>query len=606
MRREVWLLLATGWIAGCSGGGGGSGDASAGDVPGDDVPGNADQAVPVDDRGAPAEHPALDGPISETAVPPPGDAPADLRPPASGAPLPGGVLAPRRLLEGAARLTGQGWSSCSHQPPAPGQPAPERWCSVMKPGATPGSTELWVLNLDQAVTVGVPACDGSSPACRRLTTNLWASNAVLGGPVHPYSHEFHGDTLIFYADALSGKDEVYRGPVYAWRPGWAEARRISSPRAVICWGHPEQALAHCLNDFVGPAMRPESVQLGAGPIADIANNVLAPLPFMRTSRPGSIIAWEAGFSPRGDTFVLSSPDPDPLVEAVRVIPTSQLQGTGAMPVEILRDATSWSMSRTGKKIFFYRPEPAAGSEGKSLYAADFPSGANVIKLVTGIRDYLLLGDDTRDVGVAYLLGVGGFRSALRLLTDLGNPASAVTIFEYEGELEGIALSLDDRFTAWSDSRFNLRVVRHGDQVSCDLNTTARKDAFAPTFLKSAGLVFWKEDSDEGPDRLDGYLANPDGCTGKRRFGLAVDFTIPIGDRAVVFGDELDSDRGLVTLKYVPIAGGKEWPATEPFRIHDRVDNSSVIVLSEDPLLLLFRVLGATPADAETFVFGPVP
>src|SRR5437868_2117077 len=45
------------------------------------------------------------------------DAPASLRPPQSGLPLPAGGPQPHRFLAGGAELTGQGLSSCSHQEP---------------------------------------------------------------------------------------------------------------------------------------------------------------------------------------------------------------------------------------------------------------------------------------------------------------------------------------------------------------------------------------------------------------------------------------------------------------------------------------------------------
>ena len=116
-----------------------------------------------------------------------------------------------------------------------------------------------------------------------------------------------------------------------------------------------------------------------------------------------------------------------------------------------------------------------------------------------MRDYLVLGDPAAatDVGVAVLTEVDARTTALRLVRDLTNPAAAPTVFSATGMLEGVQVSPDVRFTAWSDQGFNVRVVRHSDLASCDLNNTPRNDAFHPDFTASGGLVFWKETADTG-------------------------------------------------------------------------------------------------------------
>ena len=192
------------------------------------------------------------------------------------------------------------------------------------------------------------------------------------------------------------------------------------------------------------------------------------------------------------------------------------------------------------------------------------------------------------------------------MPDAANPAAASTVFRYTGMLEGVQLSPDGRFTTWSDQGFNQHLVRHADLASCELNLVPRDDAFQPAFLDRAGLVFWKENPDPGSDRLDGFLANPDGCQGKRRFGVGVDFFLPVGDRALVFGDELEPIASTVTLKYAAIAGGREWPAAGPVRIHGHVDNSSVVLVGDRPMLVLFRVAAGGPAPEGTYLFGPAP
>jgi hypothetical protein len=516
-------------------------------------------------------------------------------PAASGLPLPVGVSPPRRFLPPKAQLVGQGFSSCSHHEPASGDG--DRWCAFMTPGAN-GATDLWVIDLTRTAADALPPCDGSSPLCLRLTTNLWTGTAIGLGPIHPYSHEFYGDTLLFYADAVSAPADLHRGPVYAWRPGWSQARRISGPLAIGCWAHEDLLLATCWEDFTGDAMTSESFVLSAGAISATADVTLPSLGNIRPYRTGNALAWQSGFSPKGDLFVYSSADPDPAVESLHAIPVEQIGR--AAPTEIVHDASSWEISPAGERVYFYRAEGV--TEQRALFTADFPSGANATKLASGVHDHLLFGDAMKDQGIAFLIELSGEVGTLRFLRDPHMPATAAALFTYTSMLEDVNVSPDLRFTAWSDGHFDMRIVRMSDGRSCDLNTTAKHDAFAPAFLEHAGLVFWQEDSAVVEQQLDGFYANPDGCQGKQRFGEGVDFTIPIGDRALVFGDELDVGTSAVTLKYAALAGGA-WPAAGAVRIHENVDNSWIVPVGPQPRLLVFHVSKGGPSEEGTYVFS---
>jgi hypothetical protein len=219
----------------------------------------------------------------------------------------------------------------------------------------------------------------------------------LNGPLHPYAHRFHGDTLIYYADAVSGPRDVHRGPAFAWRPDWAQPRRIASNSAIECWGHPRALVAYCLEDVSGNPNHPTSAELRAGPIADRDGIVLPSLGRIRPYREDNIPAWQGSFSPAGDRFVFSSADPDPAVETLKVIDTAQL-GLSA-PAEVARDAGMWQLSHDGQRVFFLRAD-APGSEVNDLYVADLPSGANAVKLATRADLVTVLGDvdEGRDRG----------------------------------------------------------------------------------------------------------------------------------------------------------------------------------------------------------------
>jgi hypothetical protein len=503
------------------------------------------------------------------------------------------------LIEDPARLTGSGPTACSHQEPATGDG--HRWCVFSKPGPSPAETELWTVDVT-AAAAAAPRCDGSSPGCLHLTSKLW-TEFPLGGPVHPYSQEFHGDTLVYYAEAVSAAHQLHRGPVFAWRPGWTQPRRISSGETVMCWGHARLPVAHCLEDLVGPVMMPDLVELRAGTLVDADGPGLPSVGWIRTYANGAP-SWQAGFSPQGDLFAISSPDPDPAVEALRIVATSDL---GRAPArEVLRDASSWEIAPGGRQVLFFRQETR---DQKVLYLADLPTGANLTRIDAGVSDFLFVPESGREDNLIYVTESDPDHGAFHLLRDLTRPSSAVTLFSYSDPFEDVRVSDDLRFTAWVDAHFNIRVVNNGDLGSCDLNATPRRAGFAPVFLQSAGLVFWNEESAGDLDRRDGFLADPAGCRGKRRFGQDVELILPVGDRGVVFTDELDLGNSRVTLKYAAIAGGKEWPAAGPVRIHDNVDGSSVFLVGSPagtgPVLLLFRVVGGGP-DQGTYVFGPLP
>jgi hypothetical protein len=601
-RASLCWLVAAGVLA-CDGSNGsrpppadpaGTPDAASPDASPEAAAPAVDAAVTPDQAAAP------DAFVHPPDAAAPGDArlePDLLQP--SGLPLPASVPAPRRFLSGNDRLTGGGGlGACSHQDPPSGNG--DRWCGFIRGTAGAATAELWVMNITRAAADGVPPCDGSSPACIRLTRTLW-TEFPLSGPVHPFSHQFSGDTLLFYADATSGPSQLHRGPVYAWRPGWSQPRQISSGKAVMCWAHDGVAVAHCLDDLIGDPMSPEAIELRAGPLADAADLTLPTFGRIRPSRKGNSLAWQAAFSPKADYFLVSSPDPDPDVEALRIVETAQIGK--ATPREILRGMEFWEPSPQSRSLFFVRADSA---EEKSLHVAEFPTGANPTKLTPALADFIVLGDPAGEQGIAYVTYLGKQTYSYRLLRDLTMPASATTLFTFEDMLEGLNVSRDMRFTAWADTHFDLRVVRHSDLASCYLNTTPKHDAFHAEFLHSAGLVFWKEDADDGADRLDGYLADPDTCMGKQRFAYGLDFSIPIGDRLLVFGDEFDGNSARVTLKYAEIADGKRWPAAGAVRIHANVDDASVFVLGEKPLLMIFQVTAGGSAEEGTYLFGPAP
>ena len=511
----------------------------------------------------------------------------------SGIPLPAGVAPPRRILDGRWKLTGGGSNSCSHQDPPSGDG--DRWCAFSTAGAG-GAVELWVVDVSKVAAGANPRCDGSEAGCLRLSERLWTAFSIYG-PAHPYSHAFEGDTLIFYEGVASKADAVHRGVVRAWRPGWPRAKGISSDTGLLCYGHLRVPVALCIEDVVGSPEHPDSFEIHAGSLADPAGPALPAVgrlrPFLSS---GGDAAWGWGFSRDGERLALSSPDPDPAVQSIRVVATAEI---GQKPAaEIVRDAATWTISNDGRRIYFTRGRPGGGT---ALFVADFPGGAGATKLADDLDDYLLLGSGAADQGLGVVSRVSGGHLTFSLLSAPGTEAHA--IFTGSDMLEGLAVSSDLRYTGWVSAMFQARVVRNADLDTCMLNSDPARASYSPRFLDGSALVLWEEDGADDNTRRDGFYGRPD-CQGRTLFAQGLEFLHPIGDRAVVYGDEVDA-RYAVTLKYAPIAGGATWPAA-PVRVHERVKtDKGVILLGTRPLLMVFEAGG--DADREgTYVFGPAP
>ena len=223
-------------------------------------------------------------------------------PPGSDAASPAGA---QRLLPARSQLLGLHGSACNYGPASNGAGA-ARWCAVSRPGAILGTLELWVLNVTAArANPAAPRCQTSNTAdCIKLTSNLFASQPE-GGPAFPTAHRFHGDTLIYYANAVSAPSELYKGPVFAWKPGWTEGRQIASSNGVLCSGHSRADVAVCIENISALGVEPmtwdvHAGRIDAGPMKKVAQ-IIPVHPQTEASQ------WGSGFTATGDYFTFSTP-----------------------------------------------------------------------------------------------------------------------------------------------------------------------------------------------------------------------------------------------------------------------------------------------------------
>ncbi|HXI59395.1 MAG TPA: hypothetical protein VNO55_25185 [Polyangia bacterium] len=589
---------------------GGADDKSSGDSSGQVDGRSDDQTTPVDandaanDADASADvvvDAAADASIADRSD---DGASADGLPsfPRTGLPLPDGVRPPQKLLGEAATLTGgRSISSCSHQDPGSGDG--HRWCAFSVPAAEAMATELWVIDVTLAASGSIPTCDGSSPSCLRLTTNLWTEFPLIG-PGHPYAQAFDGDTLIFYADAISGHEQVHRGPVYAWRPGWTAARKLTSDQGLLCNGSEHAAVAICMDDLRGDPVKPDSFQLRAGTLADQTGGALPLVGQIQPVDRSGHSSWQAGFSRAGDVLAVSSPDPQSGLPVLSVVATGAIGVTPPSP--IITDASSWALSDDGHRVYFYGGD-LPDSELHELFVANFPDGTGATPLASSVQDYEVLGDGALDRGLVYLteLDASTRQAAFVLMPDAGTPAHTQTLFSYRGFLEGVRLSRDQRNTVWLSGGFVATAVHNDTLDTCTLNTGSNA-AFELQILDNAGLVFWTEDANDDLYGRDAYVTTPASCTPKQRFARGMYWYTPVGDRGLVFGDELGSFDRTVTMKYAGAASDDSgWRLKEPVRIDEQAD-PEFIALDVTATLVLYVKQHGDAATNGTYLFGPVP
>jgi hypothetical protein len=547
-----------------------------------------DAASPIDDAAtvdtAPQDGPSLDAS---------GRSDVDL-PDLASVPLPADVTPPRQIVAGRVTLAGDGDSACTGL--SGGSIAGDRWCAFKRP--VQQGTELWVVNLSKAVAGTVPACDGTSPDCLRLTQTLWTDEPILG-PRQWLAHRFDGDTLIYHADARSRPDDPYTGPIYAWRPGWTAPRLLASS-AYACYGHPVQAVALCIDNVTYDAADPVEFDLRVGDLEQPSGAVLPLVDHVLYARANRQQGYHVGFSNDGRRAIytsarsLDSPTPD-----LRLYPLGSSFSPGQT---VIPDVVAWQLSLDGTRIYYL--SGFKDGEG-ALSTADFPSGANAHASLVRTGRYVVLGSaQGEDRGIGYFRqGSGRFLSEYRVIRDRQLLTDTALVFRYSEPLEDFHLSPDGRYTGYAKADptqgFNGYLVSGDGLGECILNTPQGPPAFEYFFLDDSRLVFWEEQSADDSAFSDGWFGKPEGCHDRRLFSRHVYFYTPIRNEGLLYGDELELTTITFALKYAALKAGATWPSSGPMRIHDHV-TYPLTFLRPGRTQILFQV--NAPAEAESGIF----
>ena len=523
------------------------------------------------------------------------------------------------LAEGTVELLGDQIGSCSHQPPArAGGVAPERWCAFAR-GHAPGEpAALWVVNLDRARTGQAP-CDGSSPHCLQLTTNLWTGDPVFS-PSHPRLHGFFGDTLFFYTDSTSGNgDDAFEGIVQAWRPGMTQGRVISGAKGYYCFGHERTAAAVCLTNqgnvpVAGSTSSALEFDLLAGSVEGGPVGALPLIERIRPYDPGGELVWGASFSPTGEYFAFATKVPDapaaqpgaPALQRLRVVRSTELGVTA--PREIMRDLARWTIAPDGTKIFFLRnvSTDANNESSGTLHMADFPSGENLVTLAQSVGGYEVYGRPGQPVQALGLYqNPQADHASFRLMRDLSQPGNLVTVAD---QIDDALVSPDLRFAYYQDSDAEgetISVIARTDGTGkCQLNQNKGRTAFSVSFLPAWGRVAWVEDAGgaTGPgSNFEGWLGDPASCTPLQRFSTNLGYYDSTRD-GIIYG-EPDAPGTTMALRYAPFNS----TGVDLAKANLLTSRAGLTTAFVDTRYLVYTVAAATAAGVAPglFVHGPL-
>lgn len=513
----------------------------------------------------------------------------------------------RLLASGFMPVGPGGHDTCSHEEGA----QTDRWCAFYK--TEPAGTELWVLNMTQALAGYEVACDGTSPLCRRLTSKLW-TDRVGSSEYHPWVHRFDGDTLIFYTETTAVLDTFYEGEIYGWRPGWGEAKQLTGSHGVSCMGHHRSAAVVCRTEptvevslqFGVERRTAKDYRFSLG-VLQSGNDALVDIGVLPLAS-GSLasIQQQAVFSKNGRWLFLAQPG----VKAADGSFTSDLLGLelaqlgAAQPKLIAEHVRLWLPAYDDQGLYFLDGVSTTAEGGSELSRLEFDTGVRTV-VATNVTDYARLSAHDEfwpegDEGVFYLERLPGEKTvSLKLLPDVFNPASSVLVGR---DLEKIQVAIDQAHTFHLTRESGGSAVAHvrrndGSGGDCVLSNP-HVDAFSGHFSDAGKRVFWLQLSDTGFH--EGWVALPS-CSERKKFAPAVLSYLPIGDELVAFTAE---EEKATPLRIARTSSVGDVPL-EVQEIHESADTPNRILTVNGARYLVFQGFSKSPENAGIFVHGPL-
>lgn len=520
-----------------------------------------------------------------------------------GAPPDIGPAMTKRLVPGQAHIVGTPNTACSTPLPGGAAPLGDHWCAFTLPSKESlGSTELWAIDVEASLA-GTVVCDGTDAHCVRVTTNLFTAQPKDGGPQHPFSHHFYGQTLIFYVGPAT--TTPFSGPVMGWRPGWAKPAQLTSDLALSCDGFAASDIGLCF-DNEGLSANPPHFDVRAGRLSD------KPLPVVGTIYPRTATnasSWSVAFSPAGDYFAYSSNGP--AATDVETLYAYKIDDTHDQTkrITVATGVSVWDIAPDGKHWYFmrnynYPPVTSTTDPNGNLAVADFPGGGNEIALAMNVGSYVFLGSGGVDRGVALLDGVKAGKGTLKVIADASKPTAVTTVAD--GVIDALP-SDDGRYVFIktdvdpNTELSNAQVVKTDGTGNCTLAAGRTTDLFGAAFLPHAGLAFWGDNINPTTGDGQAFRANPNGCGDKQMFADQIALWFPAGDRGLIFSDAYGATT--TRLRFVKIGPNAEWPAAGPTTISDNVQLVFGL-LEPDRQYVVYEIAG----DMNTgglWVYGPI-
>jgi hypothetical protein len=505
------------------------------------------------------------------------------------------------LATGEIVLLGEPTSACSNETPGSG----DRWCAFAR-GPKEGPVSLWVVNVTRAREKDAEPCDAEGPNCLKLTDELWTGED-LWGPSHPRVHRFDGDTLIFYAEASEPVRKPYAGPVFAWRPGWAQARRVTNDEGVSCSGHKRTPLIYCIQsldveardptDFGGPIWH--AFDLYAGSLDSDAELSLVEHITVPVEQQW---AFRASFDRKGEQLAYSSVKAPGEPESLRVVSMATLGSEP--PVTVLSDASQWLLSHDGAAVYALQGFTRPSYEGK-LVVADFPSGQN-LKTVAGAVSHIdpagedddPASDEDRGVGYDVSTDVG---YAFEFLSDRSDASVPQRIGDaVSGPRVAATGSHTLLFQETADGWPVARVFDNATGKGCTLNREFSAETYNGRFTHDSKRAVWIEYG-SGNSEV-GYSAGL-GCEGLVKFGdwvlgysLHRDFVVFEG------GDEADSTS---YLQYARFPAGPGQSLLTPLVVYEHPRYPTMTLDLEQSSYIVFAGDFGAPAVSGLYLHGPL-
>ena len=443
------------------------------------------------------------------------------------------------LVPGNARLVGQGADSCSNQTPA----SSDRWCAFARPSNFLGLTDLWVINVTQALAGKVPACDGNSPNCLRLTSSLFAGDLTR--------HGFGGDTLIYYAEN-NGDSMNFVGTVFAWRPEWVVPRALTSQTGLSCQAHPRVASVLCLENPVTDATtKIFSVDLVAGKLDATNTGLLPKLDTVLYSAPGdptSVTKFQAAFSPTGDAALWSART---TAAGSEILNSQTLNVPGSRKV-VAQDVAHWQVSSDSASWYWLKSfnYSVSGADSGTLQVAPYPAGTPATDVLPNVGQYTAVGSNSVVIRTGLKQGAGD----LKLITDVTNAAGTTKAFD-SGVLSIWDMSSDGTTVLYSKTTTGMLYDMYLHSVKktapCALASTATALGFgrlAENTLTAAWVKVVSQ-TDTGA-----FYTTFDQCT-SRQFSTNIITFDAVGDQGYVYEDEGSNTDPEGTLRFNQLVNG---------------------------------------------------